>query len=80
MMLLDWTRREIRENKRGAIPDNLAPILDRLGLVRSHWVKTVREFAGAGRATLLATVVSGKGGRSNRFSPGQRVDAARRPS
>ncbi len=42
-MLLDWTGREIRENKCGAIPDNLAPILDRLGLDRSNWVKTVRE-------------------------------------
>ena len=28
----------------GAIPDNLAPILDRLGLDRSNWLKTVREF------------------------------------
>jgi hypothetical protein len=59
MMLLDWTGREIRENKRGAIPDNLAPILDRLGLDRSHRVNTVREFGrmfkqAAGRASSLA--------------------------
>ena len=58
-MLLDWTGREIRENKCGAIPDNLAPILDRLGLDRSNWVKTVREFGrmfkqAAGRASSLA--------------------------
>ena len=59
VMLLDWTGREIRENKCGAIPDNLAPILDRLGLDRSNWVKTVREFGrmfkqAAGRASSLA--------------------------
>jgi hypothetical protein len=59
VMLLDSTGREIRENKCGAIPDNLAPILDRLGLDRSNWVKTVREFGrmfkqAAGRASSLA--------------------------
>ena len=53
--------------------DHLAPLLDRLGLDRSNWVKTVRtirphvqasgrsrEFARAGGAALLATLVSGK--------------------
>jgi hypothetical protein len=59
-----WTGREIRENKCGAIPDNLAPILDRLGLDRSNWVKTVREFGrmfkqAAGRASSLARAAPG---------------------
>src|SRR5271170_7838045 len=59
VMLLDWTGREIRENKCGAIPDNLAPILDRLGVDRSNWVKTVRAFGrmfkqAAGRSSSLA--------------------------
>jgi REP element-mobilizing transposase RayT len=59
IMLLDWTGREIREHKSGAIPDHLAPILDRLGLERSNWVQTVREFGrmfkqAAGRASSLA--------------------------
>jgi hypothetical protein len=58
------TGREIRENKCGAIPDNLAPILDRLGLDRSNWVKTVREFGrifkqAAGRASSLARAAPG---------------------
>jgi putative transposase len=58
-MLLGWTGREIRDRKCGAIPDNLAPILDRLGLDQSNWVKTVREFGrmfnqAAGRASSLA--------------------------
>jgi len=56
--LLDWTGRELRADKRGAIPDHLAPILDRLGLNRSNWVETVRGFGGmfkqaAGRSSSL---------------------------
>ena len=43
----------------GAIPDNLASILDRLGLDRPNWVKSVRQFVrmfkqAAGRASSLA--------------------------
>jgi hypothetical protein len=58
-MLLDWTGRELRQDKRGAIPDHLAPILDRLGLERSTWVQTVRDFGrmfkqAAGRWSSLA--------------------------
>jgi REP element-mobilizing transposase RayT len=59
LMLLDWTGRELRRDKRGAIPDHLAPILDRLGLERSHWIETVRDFGrmfkqAAGRWSSLA--------------------------
>jgi hypothetical protein len=59
IMLLDWTGGELRQNKRGAIPENLAPILDRLGVDRSNWVNTVRDFGrmfkqAAGRASSLA--------------------------
>ena len=32
LALLDWTGRSIRADKRGAIPDHLAPILSRIGL------------------------------------------------
>ena len=57
-MLLDWTGREVRRDKRGVIPDDLAPILDRLGVDRANWVDTVRDFGrmfkhAAGRATSL---------------------------
>ena len=31
-MLLDWTGRELRADKRGATPDHLAQIVERLGL------------------------------------------------
>jgi REP element-mobilizing transposase RayT len=58
VMLLDWTGRELRRDKRGAIPEDLAPILDRLGVDRSNWVDTVREFGrmfkqAAGRVSSL---------------------------
>ena len=60
VMLLDWTGRELRRDKRGAIPEDLAPILDRLGVDRSNWVQTVRDFGrmfkqAAGRATSLVS-------------------------
>ena len=41
---LDWTGRQIRADKLGAIPDHLAPILDRLGLDASGWCGLVRRF------------------------------------
>ena len=44
VMLLDWTGRELRADKRGAIPDHLTPIVERLGLNQSNWVETVRGF------------------------------------
>jgi REP element-mobilizing transposase RayT len=64
VMLLDWTGRELRRDKRGAIPDDLAPILDRLGVDRSNWVNTVRDFGrmfkqAAGRASSLVSAAPG---------------------
>ena len=58
-MLLDWTGREMRADQRGPIPDHLAPFLYRLGLDRSNWVNTVRDFGrmfkqAAGRVSSLA--------------------------
>jgi hypothetical protein len=58
VMLLDWTGRELRADKRGAIPEHLAPIVERLGLNRSNWVETVRGFGrlfkqAAGRSSSL---------------------------
>ena len=42
--LLDWTGRQVREGKRGAIPSSLAPILERLQLDASKWVDAVESF------------------------------------
>jgi hypothetical protein len=38
--LLDWTGRQIRSDKRGAIPENLAPIMKRLALNSKTWMKS----------------------------------------
>jgi hypothetical protein len=59
LMQLDWTGCEIGADRRGAIPEHLAPFLDRPGLDRSNWVNMVREFGrmfkqAAGRASSLA--------------------------
>ncbi len=75
-MLLGWTCRELRREKRGAIPHELAPILDRLGVDRSNWVHTVRDFGrmfkqAAGRASSLVhaarRVLRGAGFRGRRL-------------
>jgi hypothetical protein len=44
LLLLDWTGRELRAGKRGVIPRNLAPILDRLAINSGGWIETVRNF------------------------------------
>jgi REP element-mobilizing transposase RayT len=44
LSLLDWTGREIRAKARGAIPEHLAPILERLNLNGDCWVDTVKHF------------------------------------
>ena len=73
VMLLDWTGRELRADKRGAIPDHLAPIVERLGLNRSNWVETVRGFGrlfkqAAGRSSSL---VDAAARRSRRWFQGK---------
>ena len=45
LRLLDWTGRQVREDKRGAIPADLAPILERLGIVPEEFVETVTAFS-----------------------------------
>ena len=73
VMLLDWTGRELHAEKRGAIPDHLAPIVDRLGINRSNWVETVRGFGrlfkqAAGRSSSL---VDAAARRSRRWFQGK---------
>jgi hypothetical protein len=57
-MLLDWTGRELHADKRGVIPEHLAPIVELLGVNPSNLVETVRGFGrlfkqAAGRSSLL---------------------------
>ena len=42
--LVDWTGRAIRNDKRGAIPDNAPPILVRLQIKPRVWLRTTRHF------------------------------------
>ena len=42
--LIDWTGRQLVAGKSGVIPDSLAPILQRLGIVKRTWCDLVRDF------------------------------------
>ncbi|MDA1056041.1 MAG: hypothetical protein O3C40_37140 [Planctomycetota bacterium] len=42
--LLDWTGRQLRVGKRGTIPSELAPILERLGVDTVGWCDLVQKF------------------------------------
>lgn len=42
--LVDWTGRIIREDKRGAIPQDLPPILARLNMESKHWLYLTQHF------------------------------------
>ena len=44
LALLDWTGRQIRWDKRGAIPADLRPILQRLAIKAENWLDTLTCF------------------------------------
>ena len=44
LQLLDWTGRQIRSDKRGAMPANLEPLFERLGISTELWVDCVVNF------------------------------------
>jgi hypothetical protein len=43
--LLDWTGRQLRQDKRGAIPSHLAPILERLHVSDEGWLQLMGRFS-----------------------------------
>ncbi len=43
--LLDWTGREGRDGKKGSIPQDLAPILERIGIDGSMWCDLVWRYS-----------------------------------
>ncbi len=45
LQLLDWTGRQLRPDKRGAIPGDLPPILERLGIRGESWLDLMENFA-----------------------------------
>ncbi len=42
--LIDWSGRAIRADKRGHIPEDVPPILKRMGVETESWIDTVRHF------------------------------------
>ena len=42
--LVDWTGRTLRDDKRGAIPAHLAPILERLKINKTHWINGIQHY------------------------------------
>ena len=44
LQLLDWTGRQIRKGKRGALPKNLEPLFERLEISAELWVDCVVNF------------------------------------
>ncbi len=42
--LADWTGRAVREDKQGAIPNHIQPILDKLGVKQKNWVNNTQHF------------------------------------
>ncbi len=44
LQLLDWTGRQIRRDKRGQIPSDLAPIVLRLGIHPDQWLHLVSHY------------------------------------
>ena len=66
--LLDWTGRQLRSGKRGTIPAELAPILERLGVDAVGWCDLVQKFGklfkrAAGTAESLSTEAARRGQR-----------------
>ncbi len=44
LIMLDWTGREVRADKRGAIPISLEPILTRLKIRTDKWVDSTKQY------------------------------------
>ena len=42
--LVDWTGRQVADGKSGSIPENLAPILIRLGIDTDQWLRLCTRF------------------------------------
>ncbi|MET0054806.1 MAG: hypothetical protein ABW108_08340, partial [Candidatus Thiodiazotropha sp. 6PLUC10] len=43
--LVDWTGRAIRDDKKGSVPEELVPILERLELNPNSWVKSIKHYS-----------------------------------
>lgn len=66
LCLLDWTGRQIRSDKRGAVPADLRPILERLSINAELWLDTIGSFGrwfhrAVGRVSSMAARASRSG-------------------
>jgi hypothetical protein len=50
LKLVDWTGRQIREDKRGRIEDEVPPILNRLGIEPAHWLYLTQHYESSFRS------------------------------
>jgi len=44
LALVDWTGRALRVNKRGVIPPNIRPVLQKLGVQEDNWVTGTQQL------------------------------------
>jgi len=42
--LVNWTGRAVRDDKRGAIAEDLPPILERIGITRAAWLDLAKDL------------------------------------
>jgi hypothetical protein len=68
LRVLDWKGRQVRSHKRGATAKDVAPILNRLGVVGDNWIDCVKDFGrwfhrAAGRVAALGEEASRAGKR-----------------
>ncbi|MFH1134544.1 MAG: transposase, partial [Pseudomonadota bacterium] len=64
----DWTGRQFREGGKKSLPEELAPILERLRIDSGQWLETTASFGqsfylAAGRAELMQEKASALGRR-----------------
>ena len=66
LALLDWTARQVRTARRGSMPANLKPIMERLGVSAELWVECVVNFhkwfrSSVGRPKSMSTHADSRG-------------------
>ncbi|WP_394171336.1 transposase [Saccharospirillum alexandrii] len=55
--LVDWTGRQLRDDKRGSIDDSIPPILERLNIDAEHWIYNTQHFESQFKG-LVGTAIS----------------------
>jgi hypothetical protein len=72
--LLDWTGRQLRNDKPGQIPETVAPILDRLGIESDRWLDLAHQFGRlfkrASGSSISLSVEAGRRGQHGLQAPG----------